>query len=118
MKKSTKDSKSKYELLAPAGSFPALIAAVNAGADSIYFGLNDFNMRATAKNFTIADLPEIAKICKTENVKKYLTLNTIIYDNELERVEELIKKAKPFVDAIICWDLGVIELCKKYKIPF
>jgi putative protease len=118
MKKSSRDSKRKYELLAPAGSFPSLIAAVNAGADSIYFGLGEFNMRATARNFTLNDLPKIAEICKPRKVKKYLTLNTIIYDNELRKIEEVIKKVKPFVDAIICWDLSVIKLCKRYKIPF
>ena len=75
-------------------------------------------MRASAKNFTIKDLPEIAKICKSNKTKKYLTLNTLVYDNELSKIEEIIKKAKPFIDAIICWDLSVIGLCKKYKIPF
>ena len=107
-----------YELLAPAGSFPSLIAAVNAGANSIYFGLNEFSMRASAKNFSLSNLPKINEICKQKKVKKYLTLNTIIYDDELVKIEKIIKKAKPFIDAIICWDLSVIQLCKKYKIPF
>ncbi len=114
-------SESKYELLAPAGSFPSLIAAVNAGADAIYFGLKEgMNMRANAKNFSIKDLVEIKKICESgkKKVKRYLTLNTIIYDTELKKIEEIIKKAKHFVNAIICWDLSVIQLCRKYKIPF
>jgi len=110
--------KKKPELLAPTGSFPALVAAVDAGADSIYFGLREFSMRAFAKNFKVSDLPEIKEICKKKNVKIYLTINTIIYDNELKKVDSLIKKVKPFVDAIICWDLSVIQLCKKHKIPF
>ncbi len=110
--------KTKYELLAPAGDFSMLSAAVNAGADAVYFGLKEFSMRATAKNFTIADLDEIEKICKPKNVKRYLTLNTIIYNKELKKLETTIKKVKGKIDAIICWDFSVINLCKKYKIPF
>src|SRR3989344_9038510 len=109
--------KQKYELLAPAGDFPSLIAAIEAGADAVYFGLKDFNMRSSAKNFTIKDLDKIKKLCQNK-VKKYLTLNSIIYDNELPRLESIIKKVKGKIDAIICWDLSVINLCKKYKIPF
>jgi len=111
-----KSSKNKYELLAPAGSFPSLRAAIEAGADAVYFGLDDFNMRARAKNFTIKDLPKIKEICG--DVKRYMTLNVIVYDGEIKKVEELIKKAKPYIDAIICWDLSVIQLCKKYKIEY
>ena len=110
--------KLKPELLAPAGSFPMLVSAVNAGADAIYFGLNEFSMRANAKNFSINDLGKISEICKPRKVKKYLTLNTIIYDGEIPRVEKIIKQVKGKVDAIICWDFSVIKLCKKYKIPF
>lgn len=106
----------KYELLAPVGNFAMLSAAINSGADAIYFGLQDFNMRATAQNFTIKDLPEMRKICG--KVKMYLTLNTIIYQTELSKIEKTIKAVKNKVDAIICWDLSVINICKKYKIPF
>ncbi|MEK6758125.1 MAG: peptidase U32 family protein, partial [Nanoarchaeota archaeon] len=109
--------KTKYELLAPAGNFPMLITAVNAGADAIYFGVQEFNMRSSAKNFKISDLSKIRKICG-KKVKMYLTLNTIIYDSELKRVEKIIKRSKKYIDAIICWDLSIIQLCKKYKIPF
>ena len=108
----------KYELLAPAGDFSMLSAAVNAEADAVYFGLKEFSMRAAAKNFTIKDLEEVEKICKPKNVKRYLTLNTIIYNSELKKLEETIKKVKGKIDAIICWDLSVIQLCRKYKIPF
>jgi U32 family peptidase len=108
----------KYELLAPAGDFSMFNAAINAGADAVYFGLKEFSMRAGAKNFTIKDLDEIEKICKPKHIKRYLTLNTIIYDNELKKVEEIIKKIKGKVDAIICWDLSIVQFCKKYKIPF
>ena len=114
--------KPKYELLAPAGNFPMLVAAVNAGADAVYFGLNEFNMRAGAGNFQITDVDKINEICNNRKnkrkVKIYLTLNTIIYDNELKKIEETIKAVKNKVDAIICWDMSVINLCKKYKIPF
>jgi len=110
--------KQKYELLAPAGDFSMLSAAVNAGADAVYFGMQEFSMREAAKNFTIKDLDEIEKICKPKKVKRYLTLNTIIYNNELKDIEETIKKVKGKIDAIICWDPSVIQFCKKYKIPF
>jgi len=115
--------KSKYELLAPAGSFPNLTAAVKAGADAVYFGLKEFSMRANAKNFTTKDLKKIKEICDTKSplnkkIKMYLALNAIIYDEEIEKIEKIIKEAKPFVDAVICWDLSVIKLCGKYKIPF
>lgn len=110
--------KNKYELLAPAGNFPMLVSAINAGADAVYFGLKEFSMRSSAKNFTINDLDKIEKICKPKKVKRYLTINTIIYNNELQKLEETIKKIKGKIDAIICWDFSVINLCKKHKIPF
>ncbi|KHO50719.1 MAG: hypothetical protein QT05_C0049G0061 [archaeon GW2011_AR13] len=109
--------KNKYELLAPVGDFPMLVTAVNAGADAVFFGLKEFSMRTSPKNFTLNDLKKINTICG-KKVKKYLTLNTIIYDNELNKIEKIIQKIKGKIDAIICWDLSVIELCKKYKIPF
>ena len=119
MKPKKSSSKSpKPELLSPAGDFECLVAAINAGADAVYFGLKEFNMRQRAKNFTLKDLPKIAKLCEPKKVKKYLTLNTIIYDYELSQVEQIIKKVKNYVDAIICSDISVMQLCKKYKIPF
>lgn len=113
----------KYELLAPAGSFTTLVTAVKAGADAVYFGLKEFSLRDNAKNFTIKDLDKINEICDTQGldgrkVRKYLTLNSIIYDEELEKLEKIFKKIKGKVDAVICWDLSVINLCRKYKIPF
>ena len=117
LKHMTKQKK-KFELLAPAGDFPMLVAAIKAGADAVYFGLKEFSMRQNAKNFTISDLDRIEKICKPRNIKRYLTLNTIIYDNEIKKIERILKKVKNKVDAVICWDLAIIQLCKKYKIPF
>jgi len=111
-------NQNKPELLAPAGNFPTLITAINAGADAIYFGLQNFNMRARAKNFTIKDLPKIKKLCSKNKTKCYLTLNTIIYEEELKKIETIIKKSKPYINAIICSDIAVMLLCKKHKIPF
>lgn len=108
----------KYELLAPAGDFTNLRVAVDSGADAVYFGLKEFSLRSNARNFELEELDEIDKICKEKNVKKYLTLNSIIYTEELPRLEEIIKKIKGKVDAVICWDLSVISLCKKYGVPF
>mgnify|MGYP006301522659 CR=1 FL=1 len=109
----------KYELLAPAGNFRTLRAAVKAGADAVYFGIRGFNMRNSAKNFGVRDLPKIRKICDESDrkPKMYLTLNTVIYDEELKRVEKIIKAVKGKVDAVICWDMAVISLCKRYGIP-
>jgi putative protease len=109
--------KNTYELLAPAGGFPQLVAAVRAGADAVYFGLKEFSMRVNAKNFEIKDLKKINEICG-DDVKKYVTMNIIIYDDELKKAESTLKKIKGKVDAVICWDLSVIRLCKKLGIPF
>lgn len=110
----------KYELLSPVGDFKMLYSAIAAGADAVYLGLKEFNMRDAAKNFKVADLTKIKKICQSSprNPKIYLTLNTIIYDNEINKIEKIFKKVKGKIDAIICWDLSVIKLCKKYRIPF
>ncbi|MGC9309616.1 MAG: U32 family peptidase [Candidatus Nanoarchaeia archaeon] len=108
----------KYELLAPVGNFPMLEAAIKGGADAIYFGLKTFSMRATANNFTLSQLNKLRRRCQQANIKNYLTLNTIIYEKELPKIEEIIKNIKNKVDAIICWDPAIIQLCRKYNIPF
>ncbi len=109
----------KPELMAPAGNRTMLHAAINAGADAIYFGVDKLNMRAAAKNFSVEELPEIVNICRSKNVKSYLTLNTIVFEEELAEAEEVILKAKKAgVDRIICWDLAVAELCHKNNFPF
>ncbi|MFA5174535.1 MAG: U32 family peptidase [Candidatus Pacearchaeota archaeon] len=108
----------KPELLAPAGDWECLITAIKAGADAVYLGLQDFNMRARSKNFKLSDMSRIRQICDKNNVKIYLTLNTIIYDNEIKKAEKLIKKAGSYIDAIICSDIVIMLLCKKYEIPF
>lgn len=107
----------KPELLAPVGNFITLRAAIDAGCDAIYFGITGFNMRDNKRNFDLNDIKKISKICEENKIKKYLTLNIIVYDEELKKIEKIIKKASKFVDAIICWDIAIINLCKKYKVP-
>lgn len=106
----------KSELLAPVGDFKMLHSAVDARADAVYFGLKEFNMRDAAKNFRLGDLKKIRKICGS--VKMYLTLNVVVYDGELARIEMIIRRARDYVDAIVCWDFGVVELCRRYNVPF
>lgn len=104
----------KIELMAPAGSFESLQAALDNGADSIYFGVEQLNMRARASiNFTLDDLEEISKRCIEKGVRTYLTLNTIIYDHDLSIVKTLITKAKEAnISAVIAMDQAVISVAK------
>lgn len=105
------------EILAPAGDFICLQAALDAGADAIYFGLGTFNMRArSGVNFSEGDLPEIARRCR--RAKRYLTLNAIMFEGETDSVERVIVVAKPFVDAFIVSDWDVISLCRRHGVPF
>lgn len=101
------------ELIAPAGDWAMVKAAEVAGADAIYFGLKEWSMRHSAKNFTLKDLPKLGKL----KMKKYLCLNTIIFDKDFSKIKKVIEKAKGNVDAVICWDLGLMKLLKKAKIP-
>lgn len=109
----------KPELIAPAGDFAALQSALEAGADALYFGAEGCNMRAASRNFQAADFPEIRARCSRYGAKAYLALNTVIYDGELPMVEENVKKAKEAgLDAVICWDMAVVEACRREGIPF
>jgi len=109
----------KPELMAPAGNWTMLRAVVKSGANAVYFGTDQLNMRAKAKNFHLENLPEIVEYCKAKNVKTYLTINTIIYESEIDEAYELIGKAKAAgIDMIICWDLSIIQLCNKLNMPF
>jgi U32 family peptidase len=112
--------KDGFELMAPAGSFASLRAACEAGADSVYLGLSSFSMRSGKRNFKVSDLIKARKICDSypRKPKIYVTLNTIVYDSEIKKLESLIKKIKNRIDAVICWDISVIELCRKHKVPF
>ena len=108
----------KPELLSPVSNWPSLHAAIESGADAVYFGINKLNMRIPAKNFSLAELPKITKLCKQHKVKAYLTLNTIIYEKELKDIQKILKKAKQSkIDAIICWDPSIIKAAKKLSLP-
>jgi len=122
-KKQTTIKKEKPELLAPVGNLTNLKVAIDAGADAVYFGLKMFSLRTSAsgsKNFTLEDLEKVKSQCQKAGVKRYLTMNSIIYDREVGKVEETIQEVakKNLADAIICWDLAVVNLCRKYNIPF
>ncbi|WP_434980769.1 peptidase U32 family protein [Daejeonia sp. YH14] len=103
------------ELMAPAGDFTSLQAALDNGADSVYFGVEQLNMRARATmNFTIDDLPEISRRCKEKGVRTYLTLNTIIYDHDLSIIKTLLDKAKAAdLTAVIVMDQAVIAYARQ-----
>ncbi|UUC46230.1 peptidase U32 family protein [Flavobacterium cerinum] len=108
----------KMELMAPAGNFESLQAALDNGADSVYFGVEQLNMRARSTvNFTIDDLPEIARRCEVKKVRTYLTLNTIIYDHDLSVVKTLLTKAKEAgITAVIASDQAVIASARSLGI--
>ena len=99
-----------FEIMAPAGSWESLSAAIKAGADSVYFGIEKLNMRAkSSSNFTTEDLREIVRICNENKVKSYLTVNTILYDNDLSLMREIIDVAKESqVSAIIAADVSAL----------
>jgi putative protease len=99
------------EIMAPAGSYESLYAAINAGADSVYFGIDKLNMRAKSSvNFTIEDLRKIADICRTKNIKSYVTLNTVMYDKDFEMSCEIMDEClKNGISAIIASDMSVME---------
>jgi len=111
--------KRTIELMAPAGSWESLSAALKAGADSIYFGVGKINMRArAANNFQEGDLPEIIARCRKYGAKAYLTLNTILFDQELDEVKSLCSRAKEAgVDAIIAADTAVLQIAKAVGLP-
>ena len=106
--------RTKPELLAPAGNFAMLTAAIDAGADAAYFGISGFNMRATAKNFSPDELKDVVAQCHGRGIKAYLTLNTIIYEEETRLIKKMLRKAHDAgVDAVICWDFAVITEARK-----
>ncbi|MBN1108263.1 MAG: U32 family peptidase [Bacteroidales bacterium] len=98
------------EIMAPAGSFESLMAAISGGADSVYFGAEQLNMRAgSSKNFSPDDLSRIASICRDKGLKSYLTLNVVVYDEEQNRMHELVDFAvQNGISAIIASDPSVI----------
>lgn len=100
----------KIEIMAPAGNFEALAAAIQGGANSVYFGIGELNMRShSANNFAPEDLKKITEICAQNNIKSYLTLNIILYDEELEKAKEVLNLAKEAgVSAVIASDISAI----------
>ena len=103
----------EFEIMAPVGSRESLTAALQAGADSIYFGIENLNMRAhSASTFTINDLREIAQICEKQNVKSYLTVNTIIYEDDITLMHKIVDAAKESgISAVIASDIAVLQYC-------
>ncbi len=109
----------RIEIMAPAGAFDSLSAALRAGADSVYFGVGKLNMRARATaNFTVSDLPGVVRRCRAASAKCYLTVNTIIYDNEMADMREICDAARDAgVSAIIASDPGVITYAREIGMP-
>ena len=105
---------SRFELMAPAGSYASLSAAIRAGADSVYFGVDQLNMRSRAASpFTLEDLKRIARICRWCGVKSYLALNVIVYDEEMEGMRGICDAALDAgLDAVIASDISVIEYAR------
>jgi len=107
--------KTPAEIMSPAGSFESLMAAIQGGADSVYFGAGRLNMRSrSSQNFSIEDLKEIVRICDEHHVRSYLTLNTVIFDTELDEMRKYADAAKDSgISAIIASDQAVIQYCNK-----
>ncbi|MEE4260712.1 MAG: peptidase U32 family protein, partial [Bacteroidales bacterium] len=99
------------EIMAPVGSYASLMAAIQGGADSVYFGIENLNMRSkSSQNFTIDDLKEIKRICRENQIRTYITLNTVIYDHEMEKMKSIVDAAKANnITAIIASDMSVIN---------
>ena len=101
------------EIMAPAGSFESLNAAIKAGADSIYFGAGKLNMRSRSANFRLEDLEKVADICKENNVKAYLALNTIMYDDDIKLMRRVCDKAKKSgINAVIVSDIAAMAYAR------
>ena len=101
-------------LLAPVGDWVSLRAALQAGCDEVYFGLDGFNMRANARNFGLEDVAKVVGQCHQEQVKAYITVNTIVYEGEISEIEDVIGQlGRAGVDAVIAWDMGVVDVCDR-----
>jgi len=109
----------QVSLLAPVGSFESLQAAINSKADAVYFGVEQLNMRTRSSYpFTIKDLKEIRTICKTAGIHCYLTLNTVMYEHDMQLLKNILKETKKQkIDAVIASDFAVLVLCRQMNIP-
>lgn len=107
-------SRNDFEIMAPVGSRESLAAAFQAGADSVYFGVESLNMRAhSASRFRLEDLREIAALCAERGVKSYLTVNTIIYDEDLDQMRTIVDAAREAgISAVIASDVAVLAYCR------
>ena len=108
-------NRKEFEIMAPVGSRESLAAAINAGADSIYFGIENLNMRARSANtFSIDDLREIAATCDEHGIKSYLTINTIIYDEDMALMRTIVDAAhEAGISAVIAADVAVMDYCNR-----
>ncbi len=108
-----------FKILAPAGDWESLRAAISAKADFVYFGISHFNMRSTgAKNFDLNDISKIVKLCKRNNIKTYITVNTVMYDSDISKMKEIINSAKENgCDGVIVSDFAAIQYAQKIKMP-
>lgn len=108
----------EFEIMSPVGSYESLMAAIQGGADSIYFGIEGLNMRArSSNNFTIEDLHKIVGICKENGLKSYLTVNTIIYDNDMDLMRKIVNAAKEAnLSAIIASDVAVMMYARSINV--
>ena len=104
----------EFEIMAPVGSRESLAAAIQAGAGSVYFGVGQLNMRShSANHFTIDDLKDIAATCREHGIKTYLTVNTVIYNDDLQAMRDIIDAAKAAnVSAVIASDIAVMMYCR------
>jgi len=118
MLQDTNIQRKDFEIMAPAGSYESLAAAFQAGADSIYFGIENLNMRSkSSNNFTIQDLKTIAATCKEHGIKSYLTVNTVIYDNDICLMQQIVDAAKEAkINAIIAGDVSVMSYARQIGI--
>jgi putative protease len=101
----------EVEIMSPVGSYESLMAAIQGGANSVYFGVEQLNMRSrSSNNFTLVDLVKISAICQENNINSYITINTVLYDNEIELMHSIIDAAKQNkISAIIASDISVME---------
>jgi putative protease len=107
----------KVKLLAPVGNWEMLVTAIENGANAVYLGVKTINMRDRAKNFEINELKKITTYAHKNNVEVYLTVNTICFNEDIKKIKKILNEAKKEkIDAIICWDLCVIKLCRELNL--
>ncbi|MBF0217194.1 MAG: U32 family peptidase [Candidatus Omnitrophica bacterium] len=102
--------RNKPELISPAGDWPSLASALESGADSVYFGVKTFNLRASAENFELLELKKVMSLVRERARKGYLALNVLVYDREIAKIDRVLNNARDNgVDAIICWDMAILK---------